>query len=58
MLPLSRKCAALSEFGKNEKKRSELKTGKPTGSHALNYRYGMLGGITVANRRDTSQKAR
>jgi hypothetical protein len=49
---------ALQALGSNEKKRSELKSGNQTGSQTLNYRYGMLDGITEASRRETSQKAR
>ena len=38
--------------------RGMLKIGESAEDQTLNCRYGMLGGITVANRRDTSQKAR
>lgn len=38
--------------------RGLLKIGESAEDHTLNYRYGMLGGITEASRRETSQKAR
>jgi|APFre7841882590_1041340.scaffolds.fasta_scaffold26010_2 hypothetical protein len=38
--------------------RGILKVGESAEDQTLNYRYGMIGGITDASRRDTSQKAR
>jgi hypothetical protein len=48
------KMLPLQALGRNERKKSELKSGEPTGSHTLNYRYGTLGGITEASKRETS----